>query len=437
MSIIALHFLTCFFGAQIGATANSENQLKDIFLKELYFWKAKMPVWVQENIEQLDDMVRVKGEKDWFLRARVSKADKPEALAGLHGKYVLLLADEASGIDDMTFEVMKGALTGINFIVMYFSNPTRTEGEFYDSHKAGSSFVKLHFNSLDSPIVEEGYAEKWEADYGKTSDEYRIRVLGDFASVAEMDDKGWIPLFANLNVLMEPERGQIINGALIGADPAGKGRDSSVVHVRDNVYLKEVLNEKTSSPPDLARKIETIRDIYRSKSNDIGIDAFGIGAQVVANITTKVGETVNAILADKPRPGTEHEFTSFKAELAWKFRRWVAGGGIIITNNPQSWLRELGKIKYKRSIGGQIQLMPKELFKKLNGFSPDRFDAACYTFFKDEPTRAVIIPREDIATQELAQFIAQSKGREALVPGANFGGGSRVEDSGEGNFSSM
>jgi hypothetical protein len=32
---IALHFLICLPGARIGATANSENQLKDIFLKEL------------------------------------------------------------------------------------------------------------------------------------------------------------------------------------------------------------------------------------------------------------------------------------------------------------------------------------------------------------------------------------------------------------------
>lgn len=412
MSVIALHFLICHLGAQIGATANSENQLKDIFLKEFYFWKEKMPTDIKPNLNQLDDMVRVGNDKDWFLRARVSRPEKPEALAGLHGKFILILADEASGIDDMTFEVMKGALTGANYIVMYYSNPTRTEGEFFDSHKGGSAYTKLHFSSLDSPIVEDGYADRIIGDYGLNSDEYRIRVLGDFASVAEMDDKGWIPLFANLNILMEPESGQIINGAIIGVDPAGKGRDSSIVHVRDVVYLKEVLNEKTSSPPDLARKIEMIRDVYRSRSNDIGIDAFGIGAQVVANITTKVGETVNAILADKPRPGTEHDFNSFKSELAWKFRSWVAGGGIIITNNSQTWLRELSKIKYKRAIGGQIQLMGKVEFKKLYGFSPDRFDAACYTFFKGEPTRAVIVPKETLATQELAAFILQAEAQQ-------------------------
>lgn len=405
MSVIALHFLLCFFGAQIGATANSESQLKDIFLKELYFWKDRLPKGLKDQIEILDDIVRITGDKDWFLRARVSRPEKPEALAGLHGKYVLIEADEASGIADMTFQVMKGALTGQNFIVLYFSNPTRTEGEFFDSHKKGSSFTRLKFSSRHSPIVEEDYVSKWEDEYGKDSDEVKIRVDGDFANVAEMDDKGWIPLFSNINIAIEPERGQIINRAVIGVDPAGKGRDRSIIQVRDGIYLKEVLNEATSSPKDLARKVETIRDVYNSTSGDIGIDGFGLGAEVVANVQTKIGEAVTAILADKPREGTELMYHSYKAELAWKFRNWIASGGIIITNNAREWLRELEKVKYKRDRQGRIQLMPKEDFKKEYGFSPDRFDAGCYTFFKDEPSMPVTMTKNEAEVIDMQKFI--------------------------------
>jgi hypothetical protein len=405
MSVIALHFLLCFFGAQIGATANSESQLKDIFLKELYFWKDRLPKGLKDQVEILDDIVRIKGDKDWFLRARVSRPEKPEALAGLHGKYVLIEADEASGIADMTFEVMKGALTGENFIVLYFSNPTRTEGEFFDSHKQGSSFTRLKFSSRHSPIVEEDYVEKWENDYGKDSDEVKIRVDGEFANVAEMDDKGWMPLFANVPIAIEPERGQVINRAIIGVDPAGKGRDRSIVQVRDSIYLKEVLNEATSSPIDLARKIETIRDAYNCSSGDIGVDGFGVGAEVVANIQTKIGEAVTAILADKPREGTELMFNSYKAELAWKLRNWLSRGGIIISNNPREWMREFDKIKYKRDRQGRIQLMPKEEFKKEYGFSPDRFDASLYTFFRDDPTMPVLMKKNDVEVLDMQKFI--------------------------------
>ena len=413
MSIIAIHFLWCFPGAQIGMTANSEQQVEDIFMKEFYVWRSKLPEFMQNSMIQTSDHIQMEDSEDWFLRAQVARPERPEALAGLHGEFVLILVDEASGVADKVFEVMKGALTGENYIVGYWSNPTRNEGEFYESHKAGSSYTKLKFTSRESPIVKPGYIQKMEEDYpsngAQHSDEVKIRVDGDFAGVTEMDDKGWVPLFANLNILFEPEHGQIINGGIIGVDPAGMGKDHSVVHVRDSVYLKEVLNEKTSQEKDLARKVEIIRDAYNSKSGDIGVDAFGIGAKVVANINVKMGESVNALLMDKPREGTEDLFVSFKDELAWKFREWVAKGGIIITNNKAAWLKELGKIKYKRVRPGRMQLMSKKEFKKEHGFSPDRFDAAICTFWKDEPSKPVILTKLELENKEVYDYLNSLK----------------------------
>lgn len=411
-SIICLHFLVCFDGSQIGMTANTEQQVQDIFMKELSVWRMKLPKPLRECLVQTIDHVRVEDSQDWFLRAQVARVEKPEALAGLHAKYVLIVVDEASGVPDKVFEVMKGALTGDYFIVIYCSNPTRNEGEFFESHKAGSEFTKLKFSSRDSPIVKPGYIAKMEADYpgteGEPSDEVKIRVDGEFAGLTEMDDKGWIPLFANIQIHFEPQRFQVIRKGIIGVDPAGKGRDRSIVHVRDAVYLKEVLNEATSNPKDGARKVETIRDTYDCSSNDIGIDAFGEGARWVAEIETKMGETVNAILSDKPREETKDRFATFKAEMAWRLRTWLGMGGIIITNNKAAWLKEFEKIKYKRDAQGRIHLQGKVEFKKLHGFSPDRFDAAIHTFFKEEPSAPVILTKSELEAKELLDFMAKA-----------------------------
>jgi hypothetical protein len=173
--------------------------------------------------------------------------------------------------------------------------------------------------------------------------------------------------------------------------------------------MKEVLNESVSDPKDLARKLEVIRDAYNCTSNDIGVEAFGIGAKVVGEVNTKFGEAVTGILTDKPREGTEDEFASYKMELAWKFRAWVLAGGRIITNNPRAWLKEMEKIKFKRTLRGQMQLMPKQVFKKEYGFSPDRFDSAIHSFFKDEPTRPVHLSKEDLQTQEMQEFIKRAQ----------------------------
>lgn len=424
LSTISLHFLICFFGAQIGATANTEQQLKDIFLKELYFWRERLPSHLKDNLEMLDDMVRVVNTKDWFLRARVARSEKPEALAGLHGEFILIIVDEASGVADMVFEVMKGALTGANFIVVYTSNPTRNEGEFFNSQKDGAPYTSLKFSSRESPIVEEGYVERMEEEYpsngDEPSDQVLIRVDGEFAGLAEMDDKGWIPLFANVPIFFEPYNHQIIRKPIIGVDPAGRGRDSSIVCVRDIVYLKEVLNEKTSNELDLARKIETIRDTYGSTSNDIGIEAFGIGAKVVANVQTKTGENVTAVLTDKPREEVKDRYHTYKSELAWKFREWCLRGGIIITNNKANWLKELEKIKYKRDKQGRIMLMDKVTFKKDYGFSPDRFDAGCMTFFKDEPTMPVHLTKEQLEAKDMQEWLRRVQETERANLNDNF-----------------
>jgi hypothetical protein len=408
LAVISLHFLTCFFGAQIGVTANTDDQLKDIFLKEVSKWRSKLPDFLKDNLEVLDDMVRVKGEKDWFMRTRVARPEKPEALAGLHGEYILIIADEASAVHGNVFEVMKGALTGENYIVIYTSNPTRTEGEFYESHKRGATYTQLHFTTRESPIVKDGYIDEMEGTYGKESDEVKIRVDGEFAGIAEMDDKGWIPLFGNMTIMFEPERNQIINRAIVGVDPAGRGRDRSIVHVRDTIYLKEVLNETTSTEKDLARKIETIRDIYNCSSNDIGIEAFGIGAKVVANVNTKQGESVTAVLTDKPREEVKDRYHTYRSELGWLLREWLRAGGIVITNKQKEWLRELEKMKYKRDPQGRIMLMDKTTFKKEYGFSPDRFDAACMTFFKNEPTMPVHLTKAQLEIKENMEFIQRA-----------------------------
>jgi hypothetical protein len=417
-AVIALHFMVCFPGSQIGMTANTEQQVQDIFLKEFAVWKRRLPQDIQNSINQTADHIRVDNSEDWFLRAQVARPEKPEALAGLHGKYVLIIVDEASGVHDKVFEVMKGALTGDYYIVFYASNPTRNEGEFYESHKPGSAYTRLHYSSRQSPIVKEGFIEKMEHDYpsqgGQDSHEVLIRVDGEFAGASVMDEKGWIPLFANVQIHFEPENGQIINRGIIALDPAGMGKDRSIATIRDNVYLKEVLNEAQSTPKDLARKMEVIRDAYNCTSNDIGIEAFGIGAKVVGEISTKMGEHVVGLLTDKPREGTEGEFDSYKMELAWKFRTWVSNGGIIITNNASGWLKEMEKIKFKRTKTGAMQLMPKPMFKKEYGFSPDRFDSAIHSFFKDEPSRPVHLTKEQMQTVEMQEFFnrVQSTGHE-------------------------
>ncbi len=61
--------------------------------------------------------------------------------------------------------------------------------------------------------------------------------------------------------------------------------------------------------------------------------------------------------------------------------------------------------------------MGKVEFKKEYGFSPDRFDAACMTFFKDEPTQLVHLTKEQVESKEAQDFInRQNQARKKQDP---------------------
>ena len=123
--------------------------------------------------------------------------DQPERFQGHHGRRVLLVVDEASGVDERIFEAGMGFLTGEESYVLYLGNPTRMTGSFYRSHQPDSGFHRVHISTMDCPAFtgEEVSEElKWSLpskqwvdwarlEWGEDSPEYRVRVLGEFANL--------------------------------------------------------------------------------------------------------------------------------------------------------------------------------------------------------------------------------------------------------------
>ena len=96
----------------------------------------------------------------------------------------------------------------------------------------------------------------------------------------------------------------------------------------------------------------------------------------------------------------------------------IREAGIIITNKMAAWLKELEKIKYKRDKQGRIMLMDKVTFKKEYGFSPDRFDAAITSFFKESPSMPVVLSKAQVEAKETAEWIQrQNEAQTALTHG--------------------
>lgn len=390
LSWLIIWYLFCFKDAQVPCTAPSAEQMHDILWKELSIWLDKLPEAVADKYDYVGGYLRIKERpRSWFARAKTARKENPEALAGVHSDYVLTIVDEASGVPEEIYNTAEGALTGENVMVIMISNGTRNEGYFYDSHNSDSeAWQQLSLNSEDSPIVEEGYIQRIIDKHGKDSDEYKIRVLGQFPEVGAMDDKGYVPLISEDQIIKGIDI-PFIDKARMGIDPAGEGDDKTSWCVRDNFTAKIVGREQISSAKSIAMKtltlVEKVNDEAKLVDYDVTVDNFGEGANVAQELALgQESFSVKAVNWGEEADDKEI-YANKRAECFFRAREWLIRGGTITDDNLK---KEMTKIKYRRTLSGKKIIMDKKEMRKEMKKSPDDCDSFCLTFYKAEDDTA-------------------------------------------------
>ena len=107
---LILWFLLTRQNCKIPVAANSQDQLRDTIWPEIAKWHRQLPDALKAMIDvQAERIVVVHDPEGAFAVRRTASKDNPEALQGFHAEHLLFLIDEASGIDDIVFEVGMGA----------------------------------------------------------------------------------------------------------------------------------------------------------------------------------------------------------------------------------------------------------------------------------------------------------------------------------------
>ncbi|MEK7111819.1 MAG: hypothetical protein AAB875_00680, partial [Patescibacteria group bacterium] len=289
---------------------------------------------------------------------------------------VALFADEASAVPDEIYRATEGSLTSKDFLFIMIGNPTRLEGFFYDTHHDDKkNWQTFQFSSLDSSLVEPGFDERIKAKYGASSDEYAVDVLGQFPRAEGMID-GWMPMFSEEDIKNQiPDIGNFVKPTYMGVDPSGMGKNYSVWVGRDAFRCKVLATEAKSTDVSIAEKTITLSTHYEIKPENVKLDNFGVGANVSAEIALGVHERIHAV--NVGAPPREERFLNIRAEMYWCFREWLKKGGQLVRN--PAW-RQLLNIRYKRTLGGKIQVMSKEDMVRKGWDSPDEADAAALSF---------------------------------------------------------
>lgn len=384
ISMIMIWYLFSFWNSIIGCTAPTALQMHDVLWKELQVWKDRLPDNIKQEFERTNDYLRVWFTKEdkakRYARARTASKDQPEALAWLHADFLMIIADEASWVADEIFETAQSAGTNKNAIFLMISNPTRLEWYFYKAFTDNiDSFQTLAFNSEESPLVDEEFVDGIISDYGKNSDQYRVRIQGEFPKVWLMDDKGRIPLFdTNEITFVDEVDAQMQDYDILGVDPAWNGKDFSSFVARNNFYATRVAREEKSTEKTVAQRTEQIMRLLPKIDQDhIYYDNFGVGANVGVELAKEwiFARWVN--VGDKPVDAVT--FLNKRAECYWRLktelRQWLK---LIGTRQQRS---DLFMIKYKKTEDGRIRIMSKVEMRKEFGKSPDDADALMLTFW--------------------------------------------------------
>lgn len=383
---VILWWLLTRYPSRVACTAPTAPQLEINLWGEIGIWSRKLPPGLRELIEiKADKVVMVgAGRGENAAYARTSSKERPEALQGFHSENMLFVVDEASGVDDIVFEVAQGSLTTPGAKIILAGNPTRRSGYFYNAFNGPNSgdWWQLKVSGFDSGRVTQKSIDWAAKEYGENSNRYRVRVLGEFP---ESDDDVVVP-----PELAESAVGRDVVGTgpvVWGLDVARYGDDRSVLVKRHG--RKVLPGIKTWRKLDLMQLASRVVEEYKAERFDLRpsevlVDVIGLGAGVVDRLRqlNSEGQFPPLVLGINVSEASSmsHRFLRLRDELWWGIRDWLATREVCLPNEPEL-IKEICSPTYVFTAGTQrIKVESKDEMRSRGVDSPDLADALMLTF---------------------------------------------------------
>lgn len=393
LSWASVWFLLTRYPSKIVMTAPSSPQLFDALFAETRAWVNNLPPFLKELLVVTSDRIALKAAPDEvFLSARTSRAESPESMQGVHSKFVLLLADEASGIPEQVFNAASGSMSGENATTILTGNPTRATGYFFDTHnKLKDHWKTYHIFARKSPMappeeVHEGQHQVWGSDRvsshfveevkvrsGEDSNEYRIRVLGQFPTT---DDNTIISReiaeSAMYRDIVLDEKAPII----WGLDVARFGSDRTCLIKRQGSVVTDLQFWRNLDLMQTCGAVKAQYDVAHVKPELICIDSIGLGAGVVDRLRELKLPVLGVNVSETPVLGN---YRNLRAELWFRLKDWLTQRSCKLPRN-EDLVAEMCAVRYIFTPNGKLQVESKEEMRKRGLKSPDLADALVLTF---------------------------------------------------------
>lgn len=402
ISIIILWYMVTRPRANIRVTANTEQQLRGTTWPELALWHKRCLFrdWFEWEATRFSKI----GEREnWYAEAVNWNEKNPDAFAGKHGRYYMLIMDEASGVAETIWETARGSLTDPGNAHLALGNPIRPSGGFYDifNHQEKSKRWSTRFvNSLDTKTGNSGELRAIVREYGMEHDVTRRRVLGQFPRQAASQ-------FISTEIVEQAIERRIDSSeyenfpAILGVDVARFGDDRSALVIRQGPKLRYIETIEGADTVQVANMASNL--MLRHPEIALAfVDEVGVGAGVL-DVMRRHSDRVMGVNVGR-RPNNMKVYKNQRVEIWDGMRKWLETADIPQHDGLQ---RELIQIEYDFTDQGQMRLERKIDMKARGLPSPDIADAVALTFAGPEALDFEMF--DDDEWQEPQDFGGRSK----------------------------
>lgn len=422
---LALWFYCCFPDAHVYLTASTAPQVERVLWAEL---KRTLLIAKRKKGFELPEEPASNPERG--LQAADGRAIRGfttrtiESMAGLSGENMFFIGDEASSFERAMAEAIQGNTAG-DARIIWISNPTRSEGPFYDCFFSKKKFWKrFHLSSEDLArrmaklkIKIPGVAtlqtiEEWKQEYGEDSPFYIVRAKGDFL----LDEQAKVVSLHNIMAAQARWAESTGEGRLrLGIDPAGdkgEGDEWAMSLVRGLKLLAQFTFRGLTEEAGLAQALALIAE-YRvgDEIPVVMIDAEGpIGSAFYGRMralglhleihTPSESFEVFGIKGSAPAQRAPMLYERRRDELWAALGLWMKEAAIPLDHKLEEEIYAPG---FLVTVGGKRKVTHKDVLREKLGRSPDRADSLCLAVW--EPSAWMIEDKAPVLATEAVSTI--------------------------------
>jgi phage terminase large subunit len=418
LAIAALWWLSRYEQGVVLTTAPTFRQVKTQLWPEIHraATRSKIP-YPEAN----DTYLRLRGDDNFALGLSTNQA---ENFQGYHGRNVLVIVDEAPGLEANVWNGIAGIMAGGNVHLVMAGNPTIPTGPFFDAFARERSLGNcitidafdspnlhgiglerlLELNPVDggpldqNPVpylvskrwVHDQYQSWWHGD-ARSSPTRMARVRGQFPDQAQnaLIKMIWLER-ARARGVRNPVEDQAVS--LVAGVDVGGGAAETVAYVcACKPQESKIISLGAWRGEDTRGQVVRFLEPYRTSLSTVRVDAVGIGHNFGLHLRDHRYpiELVNVGLPcpSQPELGENNPATRFVNEKARFYQNLADAleGDQIEGLTDDETIGQLANLQYEIDAHGRMKIEPKEKARQRGVPSPDRAEALMLALGQPRP----------------------------------------------------